>query len=155
MVPSVERPPRRFRGLETIELLGRRVPVAGTPAARTLGLALLDRAEAGPGLLIPRCRAVHTFGMRFELALAFLDRELRVLELRRSVPPRRLARCRAAAMVLELPSPRGREPRLALGLTPLEEPPGGSRSPTREQPGSRTRNPASPCAIPGPGSTAG
>ncbi|MBM3667960.1 MAG: DUF192 domain-containing protein [Actinobacteria bacterium] len=85
--------------------LGVPVPVATTPAARLLGLALLDRERAGPGLLIPRCGSVHTVGMRFELDLLFLDRAGRVLELRRSLGPGRLARCRGAAAVLELPSP--------------------------------------------------
>jgi uncharacterized protein len=97
--------PRRFEGLELTELLGVRVPVASSPLARLLGLALLDRADAGPGLLIPRCRGVHTFGMRFALDLLFLDPEERVVELRRSVPPRRVARCAEASSVLELPSP--------------------------------------------------
>ena len=99
------RPPRRFEGLELAELLGARVPVASSLRARLLGLALLDRAEAGAGLLIPRCRSVHTFGMRFALDLLFLDPEWRVIELRRAVPPRRMARCAGATSVLELPSP--------------------------------------------------
>ena len=99
------RPPRRFEGLELAELLGARVPVASSLRARLLGLALLDRADAGLGLLIPRCRSVHTFGMRFALDLLFLDPEWRVIELRRAVPPRRMARCAGATSVLELPSP--------------------------------------------------
>lgn len=79
--------------------------MAETRRARLLGLALLDRSEAGEGLLIPRCRGVHTFGMRFALGLVFLDAGGMVIELRRSVPPRRLARCSGARAVLELPSP--------------------------------------------------
>ncbi|MGZ5356197.1 MAG: DUF192 domain-containing protein [Solirubrobacterales bacterium] len=81
------------------------VPVATTRTARLLGLALLSRERAGAGLLIPRCRSVHTFGMRFELDLLFLDRTGTVLELRRAVRPGRIADCRGAAAVLELPSP--------------------------------------------------
>ena len=99
------RRPRRFRGLAETTLLGIKVPVATRPAVRLLGLALLDRERAGDGLLIPRCRCVHTVGMRFDLDLLFLDRDGRVAQLRRSVPPRRLARCRHAVAVLELPSP--------------------------------------------------
>ena len=70
-----------------------------------LGLALLRRERAGPGLLFPRCRSVHTFGMRFTLDLIFLDEYRRVVEVRREVPPRRLVRCPAAMAVLEFPSP--------------------------------------------------
>jgi uncharacterized protein len=85
-------------------VLGFNVPVATTRRARLLGLAFLDRVEAGEGLLIPRCRSVHTFGMRFALDLVFLA-EGRVVDLRRQVPPRRVIRCGTADAVLELPSP--------------------------------------------------
>lgn len=83
---------------------GREVPVAVGFRARLLGLSLLDRADAGPGLLIPRCAAVHTFGMRFALDVCFLDAEGAVLDVRRAVPPRRFVARRAAAAVLEIPA---------------------------------------------------
>ncbi len=86
-------------------VLGVRVPTATGRRARLLGLALLDRDEAGPGLLIPRCRSVHTFGMRFALDLVFLDAAGTVVDLRLAVRPARIARRRDAATVLELPSP--------------------------------------------------
>lgn len=95
----------RFRRLERAELLGLEVPVAKTGLSRLLGLAFLSRERAGAGLLIPDSRSVHTFGVRFDLDLLFLDREGRVLEIRRSVPARRMVRCPAADSVLELPSP--------------------------------------------------
>jgi uncharacterized protein len=97
--------PLRFRGLERIPLFGHQVPVAQGLPSRLAGLALLSRGRAGEGLLIPRCRSVHTFGMRFPLDLLFLDAEGRVIELRRSVPPWRVIRCPGAMAVLELPSP--------------------------------------------------
>jgi uncharacterized membrane protein (UPF0127 family) len=97
--------PLRFRELERLEMLGHEVPVAATRSSRLLGLALLSRERAGAGLLIPRCRSVHTFGMRFPLDLFFLDAEGRIVELRRAVPPRRVVRCARAVAVLELPSP--------------------------------------------------
>jgi uncharacterized protein len=99
------RTPLRFHRLERVEVLGARVPVATSTISRLLGLALLSRERAGAGLLIPRCRSVHTYGMRFELDLLFLDERGRVIELRRSVPPCRLLRCPGAMAVLELPSP--------------------------------------------------
>jgi uncharacterized membrane protein (UPF0127 family) len=95
---------RRFRGLPTTRLCDRRVPIAATRASRLLGLAHLGRDAAGPGLLIPRCRCVHTFGMRFRLDLVFLDEAARPISVRRHVPPRRLAVERRARAVLELPA---------------------------------------------------
>jgi uncharacterized membrane protein (UPF0127 family) len=84
-------------------------PVADSFRSRLRGLAWRDRAQAGPGLLIPRCSSVHTFGMRFELDVYFLDSDGQVLAVRRLVPPRRVLRHRGAAAILEIPSPQGGE----------------------------------------------
>jgi uncharacterized protein len=99
----------RFHGLPRRRVDGLLVPIATGPRARLLGLAWLDRERAGTGLLIPRCASVHTFGMRFALDLYFLDREGATLAIRREVPPRRLAWCRGARAVLEIPSRPGGE----------------------------------------------
>jgi uncharacterized membrane protein (UPF0127 family) len=77
------------------------VPVAEGIRARLLGLALLSRPDAGPGLLIPRCRAVHSFGMRFELRILFLGRDGQIVRETR-LRSWRFAGCRSAESVLEL-----------------------------------------------------
>lgn len=100
----------RLRPLPRRRVCGHEVRVAAGFRARLLGLALLPRAAAGPGLLIPRCASVHTFGMRFHLDLVFLDGEGRVLAVRRGVPSRRFAWQRGAVAVLEIPSEEGGEP---------------------------------------------
>ena len=87
-----------------MELAGRRVLVASTRRSRLLGLALLDREAAGAGLLIPGCRSVHTFGMRFGLDLVFLNGAMAPVSVRPRVPPRRVALERRARAVLELPA---------------------------------------------------
>lgn len=103
--PTGARPrPRRLRSLPRRVVAGHEVPVALGMRARLLGLALLDREVAGPGLLIPRCGAVHTFGMRFALDVYFLGRGGEILDLRRAVPPRRFVARRGAVAVLELPA---------------------------------------------------
>jgi uncharacterized protein len=80
------------------------IPVARDCRTRLRGLAFRDRREAGPGLLLPRCSSVHTFGMRFGLDLYFLDREGRPIAVRRRVPPRRFVWQPGACAVLEVPS---------------------------------------------------
>ena len=82
------------------------IPVARTRRSRLRGLAFRRRSRAGPGLLIPGCRSVHTFGVLFRLDLYFLDSEGEVIEQRRSVPPGRVVSCRRAGSVLEIPSSR-------------------------------------------------
>lgn len=99
----------RLRRLPSSVVLGRDVLVASGPRARLLGLARLDRGQAGPGLLIPRCASVHTFGMRFSLDVYFLDDKGRVVSVRRGVRPRCVVLCRAAAAVLEIPAAEGGE----------------------------------------------
>ncbi len=89
----------------------RPIPVAKGFRTRLRGLACRDREEAGPGLLIPRCASVHTFGMRFELDVYFLDRDGRVLRVRRRVSPNRVLWRRGARKVLEIPSAAGGETR--------------------------------------------
>ena len=100
---------RRLLRLPVATVLGHEVRVAQGRRARLLGLAHLDRREAGAGLLIPRCSSVHTFGMRFALDLYFLGEHGEVVAVRRAVPPRRLAFCRRASAVLELPAREGEE----------------------------------------------
>lgn len=102
LAPRLQRLPRR-------RVCGFDVAVAVDFRSRLLGLADLARAEVGAGLLIPACASVHTFAMRFDLDLAFLDERGRPLVWRRGVPARRLVWHSAAAAVLELPAGEGGE----------------------------------------------
>src|SRR3954451_9307189 len=97
---------RRLRQLPSMELDGHEVRIA-VGFARLLGLVWLDREEAGAGLLLPRCRSVHTFGMRFSLDVHFLDASLETIALVRGVVPRRIVSHGAAKAVLELPASGG------------------------------------------------
>lgn len=85
-------------------VLGREVPVAQSIRLRLLGLSMLPRVAAGPGLWIPRCRSIHTFGMRFEIDLVFVDHEISPLRSVTRVGPCRLVSCARAYGVLELPA---------------------------------------------------
>ena len=84
------------------------IQVARSPLRRLLGLALRRRPPTH-ALLLPRCRSVHTFGMRFPLDLIWLDRDGRVLRVDEAVPPWRVRSWRGAAAVLEA----GRMPAMA------------------------------------------
>jgi uncharacterized protein len=95
---------RRLRRLPRAVVLGHEVPVARGLWTRLLGLALLHPDCASPGLLIPRCASVHTFGMRFALDVVFLDRSGRALREVRGVPPWRVVALRGADAVLETPT---------------------------------------------------
>ena len=62
------------------------------------GRADMPRDEA---LLIPRCRSVHTFTMRFPLDLIWLARDGSVVRVDENVPPRRLRTCVRARSIVE------------------------------------------------------
>lgn len=81
------------------------IPIAKDFRTRLRGLAFRDRCNAGPGLLIPDCASVHTFGMRFPIDVYFLDAEGNVLAAELAVPPRRIVWHRGSSAVLEIPSP--------------------------------------------------
>jgi uncharacterized membrane protein (UPF0127 family) len=95
---------------------------ATTFGSRLLGLAFLRRLPPGRALLIPGCRSVHTFGMRFRIDVVFLDERGGVLRVVRAVPRRRLLRCADAYAVLET-----RAGDATAFLNPPGAPPGLSR----------------------------
>ncbi len=76
------------------------VDVAEAPGARVRGL--LGRDGLDGALLIPRCRSVHTLGMRFAIDVAFLDRRGKVVSIVAPMRRWRLGRTRwRASQVLE------------------------------------------------------
>jgi uncharacterized protein len=81
------------------------VRVANTFRARLLGLAFRSQPP-DHALLLPCTRAVHTFGMRFDLDLYWLDAGDRIVRVDRAVPRRRLRACARARSVIELPAQR-------------------------------------------------
>jgi len=64
---------------------------------------LIGRRSLPPdyAMLFPDCDSVHTAWMRMPIDVVFLDADGAVLEVRRALPPWRVARCRGAAAVLE------------------------------------------------------
>ena len=70
---------------------------------RLIGLSW-SRSPRAAALLLPRCRSVHTFGMRFALDLFWLDASGDIVRVDRGVPPWRVVRCRGARAVVEVPA---------------------------------------------------
>lgn len=83
--------------------LASRLEVADRDSTRTKGLLGRKGLEAGGGLWIVPCEAVHTFFMRFSIDLVYIDRQHRIRKVRSNVPPWRLSGCLAAHSVIELP----------------------------------------------------
>jgi uncharacterized membrane protein (UPF0127 family) len=94
--------PPRLAALPALALPGDlQVALATSRRSRVRGLAGLAELPRGHALLLPRCRSVHTFGMRFALDLVFLDGHGRPVREAFGVPPRRVRTCLRARAVLE------------------------------------------------------
>lgn len=85
-------------------LVSDRCRFANTVGKRMVGLLNRRSLGNGEGLLIDRCYGIHTFGMRFDIDVLFLDRELRVLRAVPALPPWRTCVTKHAVYVLELPA---------------------------------------------------
>src|SRR4051812_28799277 len=95
---------RRLERLPTLDMGDAELTVyaAATPLARLMGLALLDTPlPHATAIYIPRCRSVHTFGMRFRLDVWWLDKGDEIIDIERDVGPNRIVSNRDAAAVLE------------------------------------------------------
>src|SRR5438309_11187326 len=71
-------------------ILASKVQLADTPRARRIGLLQHDKLDSGEGLWIYPTQAIHTFGVRFPIDVAFLDRHLRVKRVYHALLPFRL-----------------------------------------------------------------
>jgi uncharacterized protein len=81
-----------------------RCTVADRALARLRGLLGRSELRAGEGLLLRPAPSIHTWFMRFPIDAVFVDSEFRVLAVRRSLRPWRMAGRRGARAVLELPA---------------------------------------------------
>ncbi len=93
--------PSRFAKLKRRRIGDLQLPVA-TGRVRLLGLARLDREDAGPGLIIPRCHSIHTHGMRFPVHVAFLKSDGALMRLTLGLEPGQFLSTPGADMVVEL-----------------------------------------------------
>jgi len=83
------------------------VDVPETGRERVRGLKGRDALGPHEGLLLRRCRSVHTLGMRFAIDAVLLDRDDRVLGVVRMPPGRVLLPRPGVHHVLEVAAGRG------------------------------------------------
>lgn len=61
------------------------------------------RSTAEP-VLIEHCNSIHTFGMRYAIDVAFVDKNSKVVHAKRALLPNRFLSCRKARCVIERPA---------------------------------------------------
>ncbi|HSK17423.1 MAG TPA: DUF192 domain-containing protein [Gaiellaceae bacterium] len=96
-------------------LVCERCLLAETPLARMRGLLGRAGLARGEGLLLRPASSIHMWFMRFPIDAVFLDGEQRVLKVVPGLAPWRLAGCRGAREVLELPAGEAARVGLAAG----------------------------------------
>lgn len=97
------------------------VEVARRGGERVRGLRGRDALLAGHGLLLPRCRSVHTFGMRFPIEVVLLDQSHRVVRVVPMAPRRVLFPRPRVRHVLEVAAGDGPPVGLLLMVAPPHE----------------------------------
>jgi len=80
------------------------VELAETSAERRRGLLGRDVFPTGSAMVITRCNAVHTIGMRFPIDVAFIDSRGRVRKIVRQLVPWRMAMALTASATIEFPA---------------------------------------------------
>jgi uncharacterized protein len=85
-------------------VLAARCHLAASRRARLVGLLGTPDLAGDEALWLPGCAGVHTVGMRGPIGCAFVDGDGVVLRVRDPLPAWRLAGCRGAAAVVELPA---------------------------------------------------
>ena len=85
-------------------VLADRADIADTAPLRNRGLLKRTALQSGEGLWIVPCEGVHTIGMKFPIDVVFLNRNKKVLKIRRDMKKWRMAICLRGHSVLELPS---------------------------------------------------
>lgn len=83
--------------------IANRAEVAGSGMKRSKGLLGRKGLDAGEGMWIVPCEAVHTFFMQFPLDLIYLDKKNRIRKVKSNVRPWRLSVCLSAHSIIELP----------------------------------------------------
>ena len=97
-------------------VIAENVEVARSFAARLIGLMGRRSLPSGFALVIPACRQVHTFFMRFPIDVLFLDADNRVICLENGIKPHRVTGyCRGAACAVEFPAGTASEHGLRTG----------------------------------------
>ena len=90
--------------------------VADSIFKRAKGLLGRTSLANNSGLMLKPCKAVHTFGMKFEIDIIFLDKENRVIKIIEALKPNRITAVYSrAATVLELAGGSTAEAQLSPG----------------------------------------
>ncbi len=97
-------PKLRVTNITRGKQLADRAEIADTSAKRRTGLLKHTGLAQGEGLWIAPTEGVHTFGMKFTIDVAFLNKKRQILKIRPNMVKSRMSVHLLAHSVLELPA---------------------------------------------------
>jgi uncharacterized protein len=68
---------------------------------RLIGMLYLKTSSPQRAFWFPRCQAIHTWGMRFALDIVALDKQYRIVAIKRNVQPRQMLWIAEAHSIIE------------------------------------------------------
>ena len=98
-------------------VVAKRLFIADTFFSRLKGLLGTRELPEGEALLIRPCNNIHMFGMRYAIDVAFVGEGDKVLKVVESLAPGRVAWCRGARYVVEMPCGALRQSKTEAGDT--------------------------------------
>ena len=106
--PLLTDPTARYvlRNARHAGIVARTIETAFDSPARNRGLLGRSSLADDQALILAPCSSIHTFFMQFAIDVAFVDREGRILRVRRALGPWRLQVAFRAFAVIELASGR-------------------------------------------------
>jgi len=74
------------------KVISNKVNLANDTISRMVGLLKSNGLNDGESLLIEPCNSIHTFFMKFNIDVLFLDKNFKVVKVFRNMPPWRITR---------------------------------------------------------------
>ena len=91
----------RLENQRSGRIVAARVMTAFDSASRRVGLLRHDAMPEGAALIIAPCNAIHTIRMQFDIDVAFTAKDGKVVKIRHSIPPWRMAAALRAFAAIE------------------------------------------------------
>jgi len=87
------------------EILATKIKTANNPFSRMIGLLGKDKLDTGEALHIIPCKSIHSFFMKFEFDVVFIDKNKQIKHIINSMQPWRVSKiCFDSYSVLEMPA---------------------------------------------------
>lgn len=91
----------RFTLRKSGRCIWREVKVMDYFPQRLVGMLYLRVASPQRAFWFPRCSAIHTWGMRFAIDVIGLDKQLRIVTVKRNVQPAQVVRLHGVDSIIE------------------------------------------------------